>query len=677
MSANGQQALLAAWGAVTTRGGTAQDALAYLRSLYRNVVALEPGARTSTITFSERHIGDVHVTWEDEALREVGANKDRLEIVRPPVSIRLEPAVAWVDANNRDANTAAHSKAYLEFLFSDTAQEALAQNGFRSINPAIMAQHRAALPDMNLFPITAIAEDWDDAQQKFFGDDGILDIVSSPVSLLTAGCRTDRTPGLGVAGTMVAGFDYSWLKGRRDVVAGLTVAAVALPQAMAYALIAGVDPKFGVYSAIVITFVASVFGSSSHLINGPTSAIALLVFSSLSFLDQENRTVLFESLFLMGILVGVIQILIAIFKLGDLTRYISESVIIGFLVAAALLLAVGQIGPALGVKDKGNGHMHLLHRLSLTLFHGDPINYRAVVLSVTAVAVAVLLRMLVKRYRWPQLDLMAVLVVTGVIAYAAGWSIPNANGKTAVNVTAKIPQTLPGFHVPTVDLGNIGELSQGALAIAFIGLIEALSIAKAIAHQTHQKVDYNRQILAEGLGNLTGGFFQSLPGSGSLTRSAINFQAGAVSRFSGIVSAATVAGVLLLFAPLLHYVPQAALAGLLLVTAARLVDYKRLLLIVRASRYDAGLVIVTALTGILLDLDKAVLVGVAMSILLFVPRAAKLKARELTVTPNAWCANGCQAIRSTRRRSSTTSRASCSSAPRRNSTGTWRYSASG
>lgn len=310
---------------------------------------------------------------------------------------------------------------------------------------------------------------------------------------------------------MVAGFDYSWLKGRRDVVAGLTVAAVALPQAMAYALIAGVDPKFGVYSAIVITFVASVFGSSSHLINGPTSAIALLVFSSLSFLDQENRTVLFESLFLMGILVGVIQILIAIFKLGDLTRYISESVIIGFLVAAALLLAVGQIGPALGVKDKGNGHMHLLHRLSLTLFHGDPINYRAVVLSVTAVAVAVLLRMLVKRYRWPQLDLMAVLVVTGVIAYAAGWSIPNANGKTAVNVTAKIPQTLPGFHVPTVDLGNIGELSQGALAIAFIGLIEALSIAKAIAHQTHQKVDYNRQILAEGLGNLTGASSRACP----------------------------------------------------------------------------------------------------------------------------------------------------------------------
>ncbi|MDT5078294.1 MAG: sulfate permease, SulP family, partial [Mycobacterium sp.] len=172
----------------------------------------------------------------------------------------------------------------------------------------------------------------------------------------------------------------------------------------------------------------------------------------------------------------------------------------------------------------------------------------------------------------------------------------------------------------------------GALAIAFIGLIEALSIAKAIAHQSQQKIDYNRQILAEGLANLAGGFFQSLPGSGSLSRSAINFQAGAATRFSGIVAAATVAVALLLFAPLLHYIPQAALAGLLLVTAVRLVDFKRLIATVKASRYDAGLVIVTALTGVLIDLDKAVLLGIALSILLFVPRAAKLKAVELVVT---------------------------------------------
>jgi SulP family sulfate permease len=427
--------------------------------------------------------------------------------------------------------------------------------------------------------------------------------------------------------------NYDLVKGRHDLIAGLTVAAISFPQAMAYALIAGVDPRFGVYSAIVVTVVASIFGSSSHLINGPTSAISLLVFSALAFIDSENTTQLFEGLFLLAVLVGGFQIVISLFKLGNLTRYISESVIIGFMAAAALLLAVGQLGNALGVRDKGNGHMQVLRRVWLTLTHGDAINYRALILSVAAVVLAVVVRKLVQRYGWPQIDMLAVLIITALIAYLAGWSVAGANGHTAVAVAAKIPRSLPSPHIPEVHAGWLPELSTGALAIAFVGIIEALSIAKAIAYQTQQEIDYNRQIMAEGVANLTGGFFQSLPGSGSLSRSAINFQSGARTRFSGIVSAATVAAALLLFAPLLRYVPQAALAGLLLVTAARLVDFKRLIYTLKASRYDAGLVIVTASTGVAIDLDKSVLLGVVLSILLFVPRAAKLKAEELIVTP--------------------------------------------
>jgi sulfate permease, SulP family len=427
--------------------------------------------------------------------------------------------------------------------------------------------------------------------------------------------------------------NYSLVKGRHDLIAGLTVAAISFPQAMAYALIAGVDPRFGVYSAIVVTIVASIFGSSSHLINGPTSAISLLVFTALAFLDSENTTELFEGLFLLAVLVGAFQIIISLFKLGNLTRYISESVIIGFMAAASFLLAIGQLGNALGVRDKGNGHMQVLRRVWLTLAHGDRINYRALILSVAAVVLAVVLRKLVQRFGWPQIDMLSVLIITGLIAYFAGWSVPGANGHTAVSVAAKIPRSLPSPHIPVIHTDWLPQLSTGALAIAFVGIIEALSIAKAIAYQTQQNIDYNRQIMAEGLANLAGGFFQSLPGSGSLSRSAINFQAGAKTRFSGIVSAATVAAALLLFAPLLRYVPQPALAGLLLVTAARLVDFKRLIYTLKASRYDAGLVIVTAFTGVVIDLDKSVLLGVILSILLFVPRAAKLKSRELIVTP--------------------------------------------
>ena len=159
------------------------------------------------------------------------------------------------------------------------------------------------------------------------------------------------------------GQTYSADELRRDLLAALTVAAISLPQAMAYALLAGVDPRFGLYSAIVITAVAAIFGSSSHLINGPTSAISLVVFGALAFFDPDQRIEAAEAMFLLAVMVGTVQILIAVFKLGDLTRYISESVVLGFMTAAATLLAVGQVGNALGIRDKGNGLQHVLYRL--------------------------------------------------------------------------------------------------------------------------------------------------------------------------------------------------------------------------------------------------------------------------------------------------------------------------
>jgi SulP family sulfate permease len=180
---------------------------------------------------------------------------------------------------------------------------------------------------------------------------------------------------------LVNPLNYTADKGRRDLVAGLTVAAISLPQGMAYALIAGVDPRFGLYSAVVV-----------NLINGPTSAISLVVFSALAFLDPNASADIYEAMFLLAVMVGVIQIAIGVFRLGDLTRYISESVILGFMAGAAVLLAVGQIGNALGVREKGTGHQHVLYRLWLTVVDGDPVNLKALAVSAVTVVLAVLLR---------------------------------------------------------------------------------------------------------------------------------------------------------------------------------------------------------------------------------------------------------------------------------------------
>jgi SulP family sulfate permease len=418
---------------------------------------------------------------------------------------------------------------------------------------------------------------------------------------------------------------------RRDLIAALTVAAISLPQGMAYALLAGVDPRFGLYSAIVVTFVASVFGSSSHLINGPTSAISLVVFSALSIFDADQRVEAAEAMFLLGAMVGSIQIFISVFRLGDLTRYISESVILGFMSGAAVLLAVGQIANALGMKERGTGAQHVLYRLWLTVSAGDAVNLRAIGATLATVILALLARRLVRRFHLPQFDMLAVLLIVGAGTWLAGWTIPSADGKTLIGVAGVVPSSLPVFHIPTVKLSWAWDLASDSVAIAFLGLLEALAIAKAIAHETHQQLDFNRQCLAEGIANLTGSFFQCLPGSGSLSRSAINFQAGAATRFSGILTAAIVAVAVIALAPLAHYVPKPALAALLLLTACRLIDTRRLAYTLRASRMDAFVALGTGLSALAFGLDLGILVGVALSILLFVPRAAKLKVSELVV----------------------------------------------
>ena len=410
---------------------------------------------------------------------------------------------------------------------------------------------------------------------------------------------------------------------RHDLVAGLNVAAVAVPQAMAYALIAGVPPQYGLYTAVVLAVLGSLFGSSSHLITGPTNAISLVVFSAIAALGVTGEDHM-EAVFLLALLAGGLQVLIALLKVGDLTRYISESVILGFMTGAALLVALGQVPNLLGLRARGGGEHHPLHRLWLTLSGGGPAQAPAVLLAAGTVGVVILMRRLEKRYRVPLPGLLVAVVLASVVASALGWVRPG---------DLEVPPGLPPFHVPRVQLGWVRDLTGSALAVAVLGLLEALAIAKSIAVRTREPLDFNRECLAQGIANLGGGLFQCMPGSGSLTRSAINFQAGAVSRLSGLISAAGVAGTLVLFAPLGRYVPKPALAGILLVMAWRLVDWPRLAYCLRATTYDRTIALGTMAAALFVSIEFSILIGIFLSFLFFVPRAARLQATELVVSP--------------------------------------------
>ncbi len=361
-----------------------------------------------------------------------------------------------------------------------------------------------------------------------------------------------------------------------DLMAGLTVAAVAVPQAMAYAQIAGIPPQYGLYTAIVMTAVGALLDSSKQLINGPTNAISIAVLSALVGFSEADRI---PAVILLTLLVGIVQTGISLLRLGDLTRYVSHAVIVGFTLGAAVLLVLDQTKNLLGLTAAGTGEDHFLKRFWLTMQHIDQTNRTALAIGVATIVLALALRLVNLRFgiRLPDL-LMAIIVVTAIVG--AGHL-----DKQGVKIVENIPAKLPSFDVPDIQWSRVRELTSSCLAIALLGLLEAISMAKAIAAVTRQKLDINQQCLSEGVANLTGSFFQCFPGSGSLTRSTINQQAGARTQWSGVISAVAVALTMVLFAPYAYYIPKAGLAGILMLSAWRLVDRGQLFYYLRTTRY--------------------------------------------------------------------------------------------
>jgi SulP family sulfate permease len=429
---------------------------------------------------------------------------------------------------------------------------------------------------------------------------------------------------------LVPAFDalrsYSWRSFGLDTLAGLTVAAVAIPQAMAYALVAGVEPHYGLYTAIVMTAVGALLASSRELINGPTNAISIALLSALAPIATPKEKM--EAAVVLALLVGLFQTGITLFRLGDLTRYISHAVIVGFTLGASVLLVLDQLKNLLGIRTPPSVHPgdHFLQRLWQTLVDGQA-NYPTMAVGLLSILLVLGLRWVNARMHWRLPELLLVVIVMAWLSWHLGLE------QQGVGVIAEIPRQLPTFRVPDLQWSQMRNLSNSALAIASLGLLEAIAMSKALAAKSGQKLDMNQQCLSEGLANLAGSFFRCFPGSGSLTRSAINQQAGAVSQWAGFISALGVAATVLTFAPLARYIPLATLAGILLVTAWSMVDRHQLRYHLRATRFDALLVVATAVSAVAISVEFCMLIGVVLSFALYVHRAARIHMAELTVTP--------------------------------------------
>jgi SulP family sulfate permease len=397
---------------------------------------------------------------------------------------------------------------------------------------------------------------------------------------------------------------------RSDLIAGLTGAVIVLPQGVAFALIAHLPPEVGLYSAIVPAIVAALFGSSRHLISGPTTAISIVVYTTVSHLVPPGSPDYLPLVLTLTFLAGVFQLGLGLARLGSLINFVSHSVVVGFTAGAAILIGTSQLRHALGITlPRSDSFLHTWAEIGRHLGETNP-----VVLAVAGatLAVAVLLRVFL-----PRSPGMLIAMVAGSLLAAA------LDGPArGVQLVGSLPRHLPPLSHPDLSIHTIRQLTSGALAVAMLGLTEAVSIARSVATRTHQRIDASQEFIGQGLSNLVGSFFSSYAASGSFTRTGVNYSAGAKTPLAAVFAALALAAILLLVAPLTAHLPLPAMAGILLLVAWGLVDFKHIRQIVRASRAETAVLAVTFLATLFVQLEFAIYVGVLLSLLLYLNRTA-------------------------------------------------------
>jgi SulP family sulfate permease len=393
---------------------------------------------------------------------------------------------------------------------------------------------------------------------------------------------------------------------RPDAVAGLTVAVILLPQAIAYALIAELPPQAGLYAAIVAAIVGALWGSSHHLQTGPTNAISLLILSTLlttTTADPANFMVLAG---LMAVLVGIFQLLMGLVRMGVLVNFVSHSVIVGFSSGAGVLIAIKQFRHLFGLEFSSHSLIETVRDIFVYL---PETHLPTMALGVGTVLLILLLRQYNPKLPGPLIGMVIAAAFVGLLGL----------DQQGVVVIGELPRNLPPLaQLPLFDLDLIAQLSTGALAIAAIGLVEAMSIARSIASQTDQRLDSNQEFVGQGLANIATGFFSGYPSSGSFTRSAVNFKSGAQTPLASILSGIFVLIAMLVLAPLAAFVPRTALAGVLILTAYGMINFREIGRIWRGARGDAVIMLVTFLGTLFLHLEFAVLTGILFSFAIYI-----------------------------------------------------------
>ncbi len=407
---------------------------------------------------------------------------------------------------------------------------------------------------------------------------------------------------------------------KADGIAGLTGALIVLPQAVAFATIAGLPPEYGIYAAMVPTVIAALFGSSWHLVSGPTTAISIVVFASVSPYAEPGSPEFIGMVLTLTFLTGLFQLVMGLAKMGALVNFISHTVVIGFTAGAALLIAASQVKNFFGLDIvRGAPAYEVVRQLLIQIGQINP--------YIFAVAVVSLIAGLLARKYLKQIPYMIVAMVVGGIV-SAMLDAAFGNATTQIKTVGALTASLPPLSMPDFSLATLKNTIFSALAVTVLALTEAVSISRSIAIKSEQHINGNQEFIGQGLSNLLGSFFSGYASSGSFNRSGVNYESGARTPLAAVFSSLILLVVLFLVAPLAAHLPIPAMAAVLFLVAWNLIDFHHIGAIVKAHREEA-VVLGVSFFGTVIDLEKGIFIGIVTSLIFYLSRTSKPAIRSL------------------------------------------------
>lgn len=401
---------------------------------------------------------------------------------------------------------------------------------------------------------------------------------------------------------------------RADAIAGLSVALVLVPQSMAYAQLAGLPPYYGLYASFLPVMIASLFGSSRQVHTGPVAVVSLLTASALGSYASGDPSTYATYAIMLALMVGIFQVSLGMLQLGFFVDFLSHPVVVGFTNGAAIIIATSQLGKIFGVSVERMEHHYetVWNTIQAALVNT---HIPTLIFGLGALAIMILL----KKFAPKVPGVLAAVAISTLISWLIKYE------ELGGSVVGAIPEGLPGFAFPEINYEVAMSLVTSAIAIGLIGFTEAISVAKAIAAQTRQRLDPNQGLIGQGLANITSSLFQGYAVSGSFSRSAINLSAGAKTGFAAISSGIIVMITLLFFTPLLYHLPQPTLAAVIILAVFNLIKFKPIKYAWRVQKHDAIVSVITFVLTLLWapHLEKSILFGVVLSLILYMYRTMR------------------------------------------------------